>query len=206
MALHAAGRTIALAPGEIILRRGQPPDPVMHLNSGRVAMGILQHGALVHDLGALQGPFWLNASCAVLQKSPVLDMVAQSAVELLLLPLAAFEAALKNLAEPGPRLLHDMALAHRHQAKLAVSRLVKDAEARCAEWLLRHAEPEPGGQPGALTVFLRERKRLIAAHLGIAPETFSRVLRQLRERSLISGSGRVLRLIDPPALRALAAI
>ena len=53
-------------------------------------------------------------------------------------------------------------------------------------------------------MFLRERKRQIAAQLGIAPETFSRVLRQLRERSLISGSGRVLNLIDPGGLKALA--
>ena len=51
---------------------------------------------------------------------------------------------------------------------------------------------------------LRQRKRMIAAQLGIAPETLSRVLRQLRERSLISGTGRILNLLDPGALRALA--
>ena len=53
-------------------------------------------------------------------------------------------------------------------------------------------------------MLLRQRKRLIAAQLGIAPETLSRVLRQLRERSLISGSGRVLNLLDLNGLRALA--
>ena len=58
--------------------------------------------------------------------------------------------------------------------------------------------------PGTLAVLLRQRKRMIAAQLGIAPETLSRVLRQLRERSLISGSGRILNLLDPGALRALA--
>ena len=46
----------------------------------------------------------------------------------------------------------------------------------------------------------------IAAQLGIAPETLSRVLRQLRERSLISGSGRVLNLVDLNGLRALAGV
>ena len=51
---------------------------------------------------------------------------------------------------------------------------------------------------------LRERKRTIAAQLGIAPETFSRVLRQLRERDLISGRGRQLQLLDLNGLRTLA--
>ncbi|MFM7001601.1 MAG: helix-turn-helix domain-containing protein, partial [Limnohabitans sp.] len=44
----------------------------------------------------------------------------------------------------------------------------------------------------------------IAAQLGIAPETFSRVLRHLRERQLISGGGRVLDLLNPEGLRQLA--
>jgi CRP-like cAMP-binding protein len=80
--------------------------------------------------------------------------------------------------------------------------LAKDADARCAEWLLRHAEPIDN--VGALAVTLHERKRLIAAQLGIAPETFSRVLRHLRELNLISGGGRVLSLLNPQALRDLA--
>ncbi len=53
---------------------------------------------------------------------------------------------------------------------------------------------------------LLQRKRLIAAQLGIAPETLSRVLRNLRERSLISGSGRTVNLVDPPGLRSLAGV
>jgi CRP-like cAMP-binding protein len=98
----------------------------------------------------------------------------------------------------------DVAQAHRQQTELAVSRLAKDAEARCAEWLLRHAEP--AGEAGSMAVMLRQRKRLIAAQLGIAPETLSRVLRHLRERSLISGSGRIVNLVDPGGLRSLAGV
>jgi CRP-like cAMP-binding protein len=81
--------------------------------------------------------------------------------------------------------------------------LAKDAEARCAEWLLRHAQT---GEKGAMAVLFDQRKRTIAAQLGIAPETLSRVLRHLRERSLISGSGRLLNLVDPGGLRSLAGV
>jgi DNA-binding Lrp family transcriptional regulator len=51
---------------------------------------------------------------------------------------------------------------------------------------------------------MREPKRAIAAQLGIAPETLSRVLRRLRELGLISQTGSVMNLIDPGRLQALA--
>lgn len=105
--------------------------------------------------------------------------------------------------ESAQTMLRDVAAAHWQQAELTVSRLAKDAEARCAEWLLRHAQTSA---QGAVAVMLQQRKRLIAAQLGIAPETLSRVLRHLRERSLISGSGRVVNLVDPGGLRSLAGV
>ena len=56
------------------------------------------------------------------------------------------------------------------------------------------------------SVQLQQHKWLIAAQLGIAPETLSRVFRHLRERSLISGLGRTVNLIDPSGLRSLAGV
>jgi CRP-like cAMP-binding protein len=118
--------------------------------------------------------------------------------------VADFVAEVQALPEASQTLLMDMARSQRQQTEMAVSRLAKDADARCAEWLLRHAQTTD--QSGSLAVKLTERKRTIAAQLGIAPETFSRVLRHLRERQLISGSGRVLGLPDPQALRELAGV
>lgn len=192
-----------LAAGTQLIHRARALDQVLHLDSGRVALGVVDKGALTHQMGMVEGPAWLNASCAVLGRAPVVDAIADSAVQLRQVPLNEFVAALKTLPAPALDLLRDMALAQRRQAELAVSRLAKDAEARCAEWLLRHAEPAHDA-PGTLAVMLRQRKRMIAAQLGIAPETLSRVLRHLRERSLISGSGRVLNLLDLNGLRALA--
>ena len=94
-----------------------------------------------------------------------------------------------------------MAVGYRQQTELAVSRLAQDAEARCAQWLLSHAQHDGNG---ALSVTLSQRKRLIAAQLGIAPETFSRVLRNLRDHGLIMGSGNVLKLPEPGALELVA--
>ena len=192
-----------VAAGTVLLKRGSTPTAVLHVESGRVALGLLEGEALAHQLGEVRGPFWLEATAAVLGLPIAVDAVAETEVVLRRIPLARFRQSLASMPAAARAVLHDVAAAHRHQTELAVSRLAKDAEARCAEWLLRHALP---GEKGELAVPLEQRKRLIAAQLGIAPETLSRVLRQLRERSLISGTGRVLNVIDPGGLRTLAGV
>ncbi|MFT3779841.1 MAG: Crp/Fnr family transcriptional regulator [Ottowia sp.] len=197
------GDVVALASGTTLMARGEQMSHVLHLDAGRATLGLRAPGGFAQRMGVIEGPCWLNATCAVLGVPALVDAVADTDVAVRRVPLPAFQATLAALPEAARSVLHDVAQGHRQQAELAISRLAKDAEARCAEWLLRHAEPAPE-TPGTLAVMLNQRKRLIAAQLGIAPETFSRVLRQLRERSLISGSGRVLNLVDLNGLRALA--
>ena len=187
-----------------LLRRGQAANKAIHLLTGRVAFGVIEEGVLVHQLGSVEGPFWLEAAAAMLHLPHAVDVMAESAVTIQAMPLSQFRNHLKNLPEPVHTLMLDLAKAQRQQIEVAVSRLAKDADARFAEWLLRHAEPADA--QGSLAVILRDRKRLIAAQLGIAPETFSRVLKHLRDRKLISGGGRVLKLLDPSGLQSLAGI
>jgi CRP-like cAMP-binding protein len=190
--------------GTVLLRRGQVASKALHLLQGRVAFGVIENGVMVHQLGAVEGPFWLEAAAAMLGLPHAVDALAETPVTLQSMPLGQFKNHLKNLPEPVHTLMLDLAKGQRQQMEVAVSRLAKDADARFAEWLLRHAEPADA--QGSLAVILRERKRLIAAQLGIAPETFSRVLKHLRDRKLISGGGRVLNLLDPSGLQSLAGI
>ncbi len=190
--------------GTVLLRRGQVASKALHLLSGRVALGVIEGDVLVHQLGVVEGPFWLEAAAAMLGLPHAVDAMAESSVQVQSVPLAQFKSQLKNLPEPVHSLMLDLAKAQRQQIEVAVSRLAKDADARFAEWLLRHAEPSD--EAGSLAVVLHDRKRLIAAQLGIAPETFSRVLKHLRDRKLISGGGRVLNLLDLTGLQSLAGI
>ena len=193
---------LELAPGAVLLRRGECSEQVLHLEQGRVVLGLLEHGGLHHRLGVVEGPFWLEAASGLLGLPHAVDAVAETEVRLQRVPVADFRHHIERLPEPSRSLLADLARAQRQHSEMAISRLAKDADARCAEWLIAHAERDPATQ--RWQVKLLERKRSIAAHLGIAPETFSRILRQLRERELISGRGRVLQLTNPDALRALA--
>ena len=190
-----------LAAGEVLRRRNQTLTSVLHLESGRVLRGVYEDGRMRHQLGVVEGPFWLDAASAMLEKPFPVDMVAETRVQVRRLPIEEFRRGCASLPPVAQGLLRDMATGYRAQSELAVSRLAQDAEARCAQWLLNHAQPD---HSGAMSVTLHQRKRLIAAHLGIAPETFSRVLRSLRNSGLISGSGSVIRLLRPDTLQRVA--
>lgn len=192
-----------IARGQLLLQRGGTPVWVSYIESGRVALGILEDGLMEHQIGVLEGPCWLDASSAVLNLPHLVDALADTPVQLRQVSIEDFSKGIADLPEAAQAVLTDVAMAHRRQTEFAVSRLAKDAEARCAEWLLSHAQ---SGAQGQMAVELHQRKRSIAVQLGIAPETFSRVLRHLREQSLISGSGRVLNLVNPNALRSLAGV
>jgi CRP-like cAMP-binding protein len=205
--------TQLVAPGATLLRRSVAADKVFFVESGRVVLGVAAPTeirldaatappqAMEHQLGVVVGPAWLEANAAVLGLPSAVDAQAETEVALRSIPLEDFRVVIAGRSAVAQAILTDVARAHRQQTELAVSRLAKDAEARCAEWLLRHAE---SSDMGVCSVKLQQRKRLIAAQLGIAPETLSRVLRHLRERSLISGSGRIVNLVDPGGLRSLA--
>jgi CRP-like cAMP-binding protein len=195
----------AVVIGTVLLQRSVATESVIFVESGRVVLGVIGSGATAgsveHQLGVVDGPCWLEATAAVLNLPGAVDAVAQTRVQLRRVPVDEFRAFVVDCASEAQSILLDIAKAHRQQTELTVSRLAKDAEARCAEWLLSHAE---ASDKGGCSVHLQQRKRAIAAQLGIAPETLSRVLRHLRELRLISGSGRIVDLVDPIGLRTLA--
>lgn len=198
---HSANLPEIVQAGRVLRERSQRPDSVIYLDSGRVLFGLLESGQLRHQLGMVEGPVWLDVAPVLMEQSYPLDIVADTQVSLRRITLAEFRQAYAALNPQTQTLIRDMAAGYFQQTELAVSRLAQDAEARCAQWLLRHAAP---AADGSLQVTLQQRKRLIAAQLGIAPETFSRVLRHLREHGLIAGTGNVLSLPQPTALQNVA--
>lgn len=192
-----------LPEGTVLQRRARAVSEVVFLEQGVVGLGVLGSGELEHCLGLAEGPCWLEPSAAVLRLPSAVDAVAQSAVRVRRVPLRAFHNALKACNSSVHHMVHDLARLHQQQSDVAVSRLVKDAEGRCAHWLLQHARDGGGGR---CTVEFSERKRQVAQLLGIAPETFSRVFKLLRDRGLISGTGRVIELLDVDGLALIAGV
>jgi CRP-like cAMP-binding protein len=199
--INPLAQTRSVSRAQVLLRRGFEADQVSYIEAGRVALGVMGADEMEHQIGVLEGPCWLDASSVVLGLPHLVDAVADTPLQICTVAAIDFKKAISEMPGGAQAVLTDVAMAHRRQTEFAMSRLAKDAEARCAEWLLSHAR---FGAKGDLAVELQQRKRSIAAQLGIAPETLSRVLRHLREKRLISGSGRVLNLLNPTALRSLA--
>ncbi|RYF26986.1 MAG: Crp/Fnr family transcriptional regulator [Comamonadaceae bacterium] len=199
--IDPTAQTEVAAAGEVLRQRHQQPLSVLYLDSGRVLLGVREDGQMRHQLGVVVGPFWLDAASALLGQPCAVDMVADTRVHLRRVPIEDFRRGFEALPQAAQGLVRDMASGYCQQTELAVSRLAQDAESRCAQWLLRHAQRS---DDGGLCVTLHQRKRLIAAQLGIAPETLSRVLRHLREHGLIAGTGNVLNLPQPHALQMVA--
>lgn len=189
--------------GQWLRQRGVAAETVLFLDSGRVALGLREGEVLRHHVGVVEGPMWLDAAFALAARSCSVDMWTETPVRLRRVSVGAFRQGVAAMPAPVAALVYDLAKGYCQQTALAVSRLTQDAEARCAQWLLHHAQP---GDQGAWCVTLHQRKRSIAAQLGIAPETLSRVLRQLRDQGWIAGQGKVLQVLQPQALQQVAGL
>ncbi|MFM2238725.1 MAG: hypothetical protein RJA69_99 [Pseudomonadota bacterium] len=190
----------SLDAGHRVFARGQTAEFVYYLLQGRVGLGLYQGEQSPHRLSKMAAPGWLDLSGAVLNQPMSYDAVAETSLVVKRVSLRKFQAWLAQQTATTRDLIHDLALGQRQMAELSVSRLAMDAQARCAEWLLEHAQPRDH-EP--MAVQFTQRKRQIAEQLGIAPETLSRVLRDLRERGFIRGRGRVLDVVNPTGLRHL---
>jgi len=191
--------------GTVLLRRGIASDFALYIEHGRAALGVMAEGnsasSLNHHVGLVEGPNWLDSAAATLNVPSAVDAVAQTAVQLRRIPMGQFRALLSPSKPSIQSILHSIARAALQQTELAVSRLSKDAEARCAEWLLNHAQPS---SDGSVCVHLQQTKQAVAKDLGIVPETLSRVLADLRRRKIIDGRGTDITLSDVSSLNKLA--
>ncbi|MBX3606560.1 MAG: Crp/Fnr family transcriptional regulator [Piscinibacter sp.] len=192
-----------LPAGSLLLSRHEPARELLALAAGDAALGVAHGDLPFQPERTLQGPQWLDAASAWLGGMPAQDAVALSDVQLLVLPRAALQPLLARHPELARQLLLVLARQVHQLTTVAHDLMHKDAEARFADWLMQHSVALADAPKRAL-VTLHERKRDIAAQLGITPETLSRLLRQLSRKGLIEVKGYAVTVLDLPALRAIA--
>jgi len=189
----------AIAKGEILFQRGDPPHGFYHVVAGQVKLALSSREGsekVVEIIGAgnsfgeavmfLDRPYPVFAEALV---NSELIQVSQSAVFSLLDDDPSFARGM----------LAGMAIRLHTLIRDVESYSMRSATERVTGYLLSEANAAPcaSGDP---VVHLPASKQVIASRLNLTPETFSRTLHLLVEQGLIRVSGRDITLLDCKAL------
>ena len=191
----------SFASGDWIFTHRTRAQSLVVLLEGAVSVGHRAGTAMAPER-LLHGPCWLDAASAwLVHASHVLDARAIGAVLVAELPRVALQALLQQRPALAAPLMAVLAEDVRRLSLHAHELMHKDANGRLAAWLHRRLEPSPEGL-GLLR--LKERKRDIAAQLGMSAETLSRQMRELSRSGLIEVHGYEVRVLDGAGLQRLA--
>lgn len=181
--------------GHSLSHPGKPVDFLYLVLSGTVSRSMLtDHG--VERVLELYGP---NDMCGLAElfsesDTPIQHLVVEPSV-LIAIPMRDMRSA----CERSPALVWRIAshLAQRQQAvedELVSSQLLT-ANDRVLNFLQSHCRMDAAGDEASL--ILPASKQLVAARLGMTPESFSRALRELANADLIVNQGRTVLVRRP---------
>jgi len=199
--LARQARTQHARRGTLILHRGEKLHGLMAVAYGMVKLS-LRGEAGEEKILRLVGPGEIFGEPAAFLETPMpLDAVALTDSLLVLLPVTAINGLIDR--EPG--------FARKLIASLSqrMNEMVADVEAtnlhgaleRVAAYLDSLADAHAAAP---VTVRLPATKTVIAARLGVTKETFSRLLRELGQRKVVSMARRDVTLLDRERLAEIA--
>lgn len=177
-----------------VCHEGDIPEFLHLILAGRVALtgGGSGHQTVVEFFD--QGDVFV-APAVMLDLPYLMSARVVSPARILMLPAATFRESLIQ----EPELTHAMALQLARYWRTLVGQIkdlkLNTAVQRLAQFLLDLAPVKSG----PVTIALPEERRLIAARLGVTPESLSRAFAQLR-KSGVTGGGRKVFIADPQNL------
>ncbi len=111
--------------------------------------------------------------------------------EIVSLPLSTLKSEIENNNKLALNMLSAMARYRRQQDREIEHRTIQNAPQRIGCFLLRLANQD---ESGAVTIHLPYDKTLVASRLGMQPETFSRALMKLKEKTGIRVKGATIEM------------
>ena len=91
------------AAGTVLLHRGDAADRIVHVLQGKVIVGVMTDGDMAHQLGVVEGPFWLEAASGLLGLPHAVDAVAETEVHLQFVNVPDFLASSFRAMETFPK-------------------------------------------------------------------------------------------------------
>lgn len=178
-----------LEPGQILFLAGEPCHGFYILLEGAVQL-LRPHGEGQETLLNVVRPGHSFAEAALFSGEAFPATARAESTSLLAkVPCDPFLALLRSDAELCLCMLQSLARWH-HRLTFQVQQLrAEDSAGRLRQWLQEEASKAPGG-----VILLRQSKKLLAAQLGMAPETLSRHLKQWMKEGRVEVEGAVIRV------------
>lgn len=198
----ACCRTRVYGAGETVFLEGEPVQAFFAVLSGAVKVFRLSpdgHEQVLHHLRA--GQTFAEAAVLSMQRYPASAATTEGDTRLLAVEAEPFRALFRS----DDRLAGAMVGSLSMWLLGLVERIEELSVASAAERLARFLVRQPSRRAEGLShIELPMAKKELAAHLAIAPETLSRILRRWQDAEVIRSEGRTLTVLDERLFAALA--
>jgi CRP-like cAMP-binding protein len=201
----ALARSKSCAAGSVIFQAGEFGQDVFGICSGVVTLqSRLSHpdAVLLHMVWPGE---WFGTWSVLLGKGRRMSAIARTDVSLLRIPGDDLRALLRRRPQWHSELARDAAWGTDIAMQIAADLLIHNASARCAAVLLRLAGRRWASGPDAeLPGEIPASQNELAMLCNVSRNTFSRVVKDLSSRGLLTLNYRSLTLNDPARLRDIA--
>jgi CRP-like cAMP-binding protein len=203
--LLALARPKSYAAGSVIYQAGDTGRDVFGVRSGVVTLS----GKFTHPdavlLHMLRPGEWFGTVPVLLDRSRRITAIARTDVDILRVPGDQLRALLRHHPEWVVELGRDLAYHMDVAAQIACDLLIRDASARCAAVLLRLAGRRWVSGPDAdIPSDIPASQTELAMLCNLSRNTFSRVVKELAHRRLVTLGYKLLTVDDPARLRHVA--
>ena len=194
-------RLIHLADGEHLFEQGEHADRFYQVISGQIKLFRVSMEGSERVIEVVQpGQTFAEAVLFMEERCYPLNAEAIGKTELLGFDSNTFLKILETSKGACFRLLADMSK-RLHQRLNEIDYLtLQNATFRMVHYLLQQVPP-CHEEEDVVEIKLTTSKSIVASRLSIQPETFSRILKNLSKRELISVKGKVITLLDVGRLR-----
>lgn len=184
---------------EILFRQGDKANRFFYVVSGHIKLNRLSADGQEKVIEVF-GPQQTFAEAIMFMEQQAYPVNAQALGETVLLSVhnGFYKSLLTEHADYATRLLADMAKRLHMRINEIENLTMQNATHRVVRYLLNQL---PSLQVVQAQIELPMAKRLIASKLAMQPETFSRIMHELKERQILSVQGRQLQILDVQALK-----
>lgn len=188
------------AAGERVFYEGDVNHGLYVVQSGAVRLFRVNssgHEQVVHIARARES---FGEESLFAKSGHALNAAAVQCTRLVILPRNGFVSCLRCCPDLSLRVLQALSAHVREMIGLLDDLRLKRARVRLGNWLLQRVSDPQSDEPQAISLSIP--KRVVAAELGMASETFSRMLAEFQALNLLAVQGRTLVLLCPRQLRA----